>query len=85
MTASASTPAYEQLTLTYRRLHHLGHLQAIAYWDQAALMPPGGADARADSLQAGNDGSTVLVRGYENGELIERPEKVNSISRAIVR
>jgi len=50
MTASASTPAYEQLTLTYRRLHHLGHLQAIAYWDQAALMPPGGADARAAAL-----------------------------------
>ena len=37
-------------------------------------------DGRADSLQAGSDGFTVLVRGYENGELIERPEKVQSIS-----
>lgn len=41
-------------------------------------------DGRADSLQAGSDGFTVLVRGYENGELIERPEKVQSISRGIV-
>ncbi len=43
-----------------------------------------GSDARAESMQAGSAGFTVLVRGYENGELIERPEKVNSISRAIV-
>lgn len=40
-------------------------------------------DSRADSLQS-QDGFTVLVRGYENGELIERPEKVASISRSIV-
>lgn len=40
-------------------------------------------DGRADSLQS-QDGFTVLVRGYENGELIERPEKVASISRAVV-
>ncbi|WP_425616529.1 hypothetical protein NA78x_000177 [Anatilimnocola sp. NA78] len=42
------------------------------------------ADSRADSLHAQDDGFTVLVRGYEQGELIERPEKVNSISRSIV-
>jgi tagaturonate reductase len=40
-------------------------------------------DGRADSMQS-QDGFTVLVRGYENGELIERPEKVDSISRSIV-
>src|SRR5688572_4771778 len=40
-------------------------------------------DGRADSMQS-QDGFTVLVRGYENGELIERPEKVASISRSIV-
>lgn len=41
------------------------------------------ADARAESLQS-HDGYTVLVRGYENGQLIERPEPVASISRSIV-
>ncbi|QDU31858.1 Altronate oxidoreductase [Anatilimnocola aggregata] len=42
------------------------------------------ADSRADSLHAQDDGFTVLVRGYEQGELIERREKVHSISRSIV-
>lgn len=41
------------------------------------------ADSRADSVRS-QDGFTVLVRGYENGQLIERPEKVNCISRAVV-
>jgi len=43
-----------------------------------------GADSRAESLQSQEEGFTVLVRGFENGELIERPEKVNSISRSLV-
>ena len=34
-----ATPAYEQLADTFRRLHHLDHLQSLAYWDQAAKMP----------------------------------------------
>lgn len=42
------------------------------------------SDSRAESLQTQASGFTVLVRGYENGELIERPEKVESISRSIV-
>ena len=47
---TTSTPAYEQLAGMFRRLHHLDHLQALAYWDQAANMPPGGAEARAAAL-----------------------------------
>lgn len=49
-TDSPRTPAYDQLVHTFRRLHHLEHLQSIAYWDQAAMMPAGGAAARADAL-----------------------------------
>ena len=40
-------------------------------------------DGRADSLQS-QESFTVLVRGYEHGDLIERPEPVASISRSIV-
>jgi len=47
---SAATPAYDQLARSFTRLHHLDHLQSIAYWDQAAMMPPGGAEARAGAL-----------------------------------
>ena len=43
-------PAYDELTRTWTRLHRLGHLQAIAMWDQSAMMPSKGNDARADAL-----------------------------------
>ncbi len=43
-------PAYEALTRTWTRLHHLSHLQSIAGWDQAANMPPRGNEARAAAL-----------------------------------
>ncbi len=39
--------------------------------------------ARADLLNAQPDGYHVLVRGYEDGELIERAELVRSVSRAL--
>jgi carboxypeptidase Taq len=45
-----ATPAYDQLAHSFSRLHHLDHLQAMAYWDQAAMMPAGGAEARAAAL-----------------------------------
>ena len=46
----AMTPSYDSLTHTFTRLHHLDHLQAMAYWDQAAMMPAAGAGARAGAL-----------------------------------
>ncbi len=45
-----ATPAYDQLARSFTRLHNLDHLQAMAYWDEAAVMPAGGADARAAAL-----------------------------------
>jgi carboxypeptidase Taq len=42
--------AYDELTGIWTQLHHLGHLQAIAGWDQAAMMPPKGAEARAKAM-----------------------------------
>jgi carboxypeptidase Taq len=44
------TPAYDQLAATYLRLHRFGHLHALAAWDQAALMPARGNQARAEAL-----------------------------------
>ena len=45
-----STPTYDDLAATWTRLHHFGHLQSIAGWDQAANMPPKGNEARAAAL-----------------------------------
>lgn len=39
--------AYQSLSQTFQRLHRFGHLGAIASWDQAAMMPPKGNEARA--------------------------------------
>jgi len=41
---------YEELSNTWTRLHHLGHLQSIASWDRAAMMPPKGSEARSRAL-----------------------------------
>lgn len=45
-----NTPAYTALTQTFTRLYRLGHLGALAGWDQAAMMPPKGNDARGAAL-----------------------------------
>ena len=47
---STATPAYQALASTWTRMHHFGHLAAIAGWDQAANMPPKGNEARAAAL-----------------------------------
>jgi len=42
--------AYEELSTTWTRLYRLGHLQSIASWDRAAMMPPKGSEARASAM-----------------------------------
>ncbi len=39
--------------------------------------------ARADTLNQQPDGYHVVVRGYENGELVDRVEAIKAISRAL--
>ena len=46
MTTSALAP----LNATFKRLHHFGHLASIAGWDQAAMMPSKGNEARAAAM-----------------------------------
>lgn len=45
-----STSAYQDLTRRWTRLHRFQHLQSIASWDQAAMMPPKGNEARAAAM-----------------------------------
>ena len=42
--------AYDELKRLWTQLHHFSHLQAIAGWDQAAMMPPKGNAARANAM-----------------------------------
>jgi carboxypeptidase Taq len=45
-----TTSSYDELAATWTRMHHFGHLQSIAGWDQAANMPSKGNEARAAAL-----------------------------------
>jgi carboxypeptidase Taq len=44
------TPAIEFLDSTFTRLYRYTHLAALAGWDQAAMMPAKGNEARAAAL-----------------------------------
>jgi carboxypeptidase Taq len=82
-----STPAYDQIADTCLRRHRLHHLEAIAWWDQAANMPPRGSDARAAALA---EMAALLHRMHTDpalGELIEqaRDEPLSAVQRANLR
>ncbi len=82
-----ATPAYDDLASTYRRMHHLAHLQSIASWDQAANMPPKGNDARAAAMA---EVSTLLHRMRTDPALGRRideagQEALSDLQRANLR
>jgi len=84
---TAVTPAYDELAETYRRLHHLGHLQSIAGWDQAANMPPKGSEARAAAMA---EMSALLHRIRTDARLAEQisraeQEPLSDLQRANLR
>ena len=71
------TVAYTELQRTWTRLHHFGHLQSIAGWDRAAMMPPKGNDARAAAM-AEMDGLMHQVRTDPHlADLLQRAEGEN--------
>lgn len=42
--------SYQQLQHHFLKISHLQHLEAICSWDQAAMMPDGGNDARSEAM-----------------------------------
>ncbi|MCU0967760.1 MAG: carboxypeptidase M32 [Rubrivivax sp.] len=82
-----ATPAYDELAATYARMHHLGHLYAMASWDRAALMPPAGNEARTAALA---EMSALLHRMRTDPALGERvarahQEPLDDLQRANLR
>ena len=43
---------YQALENHFEEIHHLGHASAIIGWDEAAMMPSGGGEARAGAMAA---------------------------------
>jgi carboxypeptidase Taq len=55
LASSASTKwhmSYSALEKHYRTLFHLGHVESMAAWDEATMMPVGGGEARGEALSA---------------------------------
>ncbi|AAQ58967.1 carboxypeptidase M32 [Chromobacterium violaceum] len=79
--------AYQSLTRTFERLHRFGHLGAIASWDQAAMMPAKGNEARA----AAQAELQVLMHQLITSPELERQlqqaeqENLNDAQRASLR
>ncbi|MDZ5455532.1 carboxypeptidase M32 [Azohydromonas lata] len=74
-TVTSKTPSYDALATANRRIYRLEHLQSMAGWDQAAVMPPKGSEARAAALAE----LATLVHGLRcdpsRSELIARAEQ----------
>jgi carboxypeptidase Taq len=47
---NSSCSAYDELSARFRRADRFAHLASLAQWDQASMMPSGGAQARAEAL-----------------------------------
>src|SRR4051812_45754916 len=48
--SDAMTTTYDELCSRWTRLYRFQHLQSIAGWDQAAMMPSKGHTARASAM-----------------------------------
>ncbi|MDP6344919.1 MAG: carboxypeptidase M32, partial [Alphaproteobacteria bacterium] len=69
-----SLAAYGELEPRFARLSHLAGASAVLHWDRAAMMPPGGAAARAEQLAALSVLRHELLCQAEVGELLDRAE-----------
>ncbi|QUM88125.1 carboxypeptidase M32 [Moritella sp. 36] len=45
-----TSSAYEELSKHFKKIHNLSHLSSICGWDQAAMMPAGGNEARSEAM-----------------------------------
>jgi carboxypeptidase Taq len=87
MTPTASTPAYDDLCQRHRRKHRLQHLHAMASWDQAAFMPAGGAQSRAEALAEMDGLLHQLGTDPALKDLLDRAEQepLDDVQRASLR
>lgn len=68
----ASESAYSRLERRFRRIARLGEAAAVLNWDRAAMMPKGGAQARAEQMAELAAVRHGLLTAPENEEWLER-------------
>lgn len=72
MTEANTHQAYDALETRFRRIAILGDAEGMLHWDYAAIMPEGGANARAEQLAELGAISHGILTAYETSELIAR-------------
>lgn len=68
------TTAYEQLTARFARLANLNGAAAVLHWDAAAMMPVGGAGARAEQLAVLSLLGHEMLCHQEAADLLDQAE-----------
>lgn len=78
---------YSKLEKIYKRVNALNHMQAIAGWDQAVMMPAGGNDARAEAMAELSVMRLELLSQSEMKDLIHgaKSEELNHWQKANLR
>ncbi len=78
---------YQQLQRHFARLSDLAHVQAIAGWDEAAMMPAGGGEARGQALATLEVVMHGMLTDPRVGEWIEgaSDEQLDTWQRANLR
>lgn len=66
--------AYQHLEQHFEKLAHLEHLQAIANWDEACMMPEGGGAARAAAMATLSRLTHEMLTDKKVGELIKKAQ-----------
>ncbi|MEX0695502.1 MAG: carboxypeptidase M32 [Rhodospirillales bacterium] len=69
------SPAYQMLQDRFRRIALLGEAEAVLHWDYAAVMPDGGAEARAEQLAELKAIAHGLLVNPETAEMIDKAER----------
>jgi len=72
MSETNSHQAYDALAERFRRISLLGDAEGMLHWDYAAIMPEGGANARAEQLAELGAISHGILTADETGDLIAR-------------
>ena len=70
---------YQQLERRFKRLSALGEAQAVLHWDMAAIMPRGGAGARAEQLAELKAVRHGLLTAPEIGDLLDAAEAADGL------
>lgn len=69
------TDAYQNLVDRFQKIYRLQHLGSMASWDQSAMMPPGGNQARSEAMAELNELLHNLLTDEKVGDWIQQAKQ----------